>query len=402
MSATPRFNFFRLVVRNLARRPYRNGAVILIFALIAATLFSAQYLASAADESLGRGTQRVGADLTVVPEGATDAGENSILSGKPAMFFFSDDGFEKISRIPGVAKVSPEILVATLSGAACCSDYLQIIAVDPKNDLTLSPWLEANPGVILDKDAAIVGSRVDGDINSGLLFYGHSFHIAGRLDPTGMRGVDKAVFIQREDAYRMADESGQKAEKQLVLPRGMVSKVLVQLDEGASASGVGDGILREIPGTRVLTPVSLAGTVTRHLAGITRLLQGVTLAVTLLFLPVLLGISIVLSREIRQEITLLGTLGATKVFILRLILAESFSSSVIGGLTGIGAALVILIAFQDFIALSLEIPFGIPSVMSLLLDSGIAILLTVAIGGVVSLYPTMNLIRSESYRSIRE
>jgi len=40
--------------------------------------------------------------------------------------------------------------------------------------------------------------------------------------------------------------------------------------------------------------------------------------------------------------------------------------------------------------------------MSLLLDSGIAILLTVAIGGVVSLYPTMNLIRSESYRSIRE
>jgi putative ABC transport system permease protein len=375
--------------------------MILIFAIIAASLFSAQYLASGASEGLDRGTRWFGADLTVIPEDSSIAGEESILAGSPAMFFFNDTAYKRITGIPGIATASPEILVATLMGASCCSDYLQIIAVDPENDFTLSPWLEENPDVFLGKDAVIVGSRVEGDLNSDLRFYGHTFHIAGRLEPTGMRGIDKAVFIRIEDAYTMADESGNKAEKPLVLPRGMVSTILVKLDPGASPSTVGDVIRNEIPGTRVITPFSLAGTVTRHLAGITLILRAITVGVTLAAFPILLTISIMLSREMKHEISLLGMLGATKVFILRLILAEAFSSSLIGGLAGLGAAAVFLIAFQDFIALSLGIPFGIPSASLLLIDAGSAFILTLIIGGIASLYPTLKLIRSETYQAIR-
>ena len=115
MSKSPRFNFFKLVNRNLTSRPYHTMAIIIIFSLIAATLFSAQYLAIGAAESLDRGTRIFGADLTVVPAESTAAGEDSLLTGNPAMFFFSDDRFENISRIPGIAKVSPEILVSTLA-----------------------------------------------------------------------------------------------------------------------------------------------------------------------------------------------------------------------------------------------------------------------------------------------
>jgi len=338
----------------------------------------------------------------IVPENATAAGEESILAGSPAMFFFGTDTYSRITRIPGIAQASPEILVATLSGAACCSDYLQIIAVDPEHDFTLAPWLRSNPGVVLGKDAIIVGSRVEGEIGSPLLFYGHSFLIAGRLEPTGMRGVDKAVFIRMEDAYIMADESGQRAEKPLVLPRGMVSNVLVRLEPGASPSLVANAISRNIMGTRALTPASLAGTVTRHLEGITVLLHGAMLIATLFSLPALLGSSVLLARETKQEITLLGMLGATRVFILRLVLAEAFSASVIGSLAGIAGSAIFLIAFQDAVALALRIPFAIPSVPTLLVDSGSAFLLTILLGGLISLYPTVNLVRSETFRKIGE
>jgi putative ABC transport system permease protein len=400
MSIPPRFNFFSLVARNLRSRPFRTTGMIFIFAIIAASLFSAQYLASGATESLDRGTRWIGADLTVVPEDAASAGESSILTGSPAMFFFSNTGFEKISRIPGIAQADPQIMVATLAGASCCSDFLQIIAVDPGRDFTLSPWLRDNPKVVLGKDAIVVGSEVQGDIGSGLIFYGHPFHIAGRLEPTGMRGIDQSVFIRMEDAYTMADESVFRAEKPLVLPRGMVSSVLVQLDPGASPAIVGDAIRREIPGTRILTRDDMAVTVTRHLAGITQFLHNATIALVLVSLPVLAVISLVLARETKQEITLLGMLGATKAFILRLILAESFSASIIGSLAGIGSAALFLIAFEGFIAFSLEIPFGIPSVSSIVLDGGIAFILTIMVGGLASLYPTLKLIRSETYRSI--
>ena len=401
MSDKPRFDFLKLVKRNLMSRPYRNMAIIITFSLIAAALFSAQYLASGAAESLYRGTRWFGADLTVVPEGSTSAGEDSLLSGSPAMFFFSDAGFEKISRIPGIAKASPQILVATLAGASCCSDYLQIVAVDPEKDFTLLPWLKDNPGVILGKNAVIVGSRIDGNIGSDLLFYGHTFHIVGRLEPTGMRGVDKAVFIRMDDAYTMADESVSKAEKPLILPRGMVSSVLVQLDSGSSPVVVGDAISREIGGTRILSPDSLSGTVTRHLAGITLFLHNIAIFVTAVFIPVLILVSILLAREMKQEVTLLGALGATKAFILRLILAETFSSSVIGSLAGIGAALVVLVGFQDVIAYSLAIPFSIPSPLEIMYAAGSTLLITLTISGIASLYPTIRLLRSEVYGNIR-
>ncbi|MDD1696480.1 MAG: FtsX-like permease family protein [Methanoregula sp.] len=397
MSSTPRFNFFKLVRRNLSSRPYYTMIIILIFSLIAATLFSAQYLASGAAESLNRGTRMFGADLVVVPAESTAAGEESLLNGNPAMFFFSDGGFENISRIPGVAKVSPEILVSTLAGVSCCSDYLQIIALDPEKDFTLSLWLKNNPNVILGKDAIIVGSRIDGEIGSDLLFYGHTFHIVGKLEATGMRGVDKAVFIRMDDAYAMADESGSKAAEPLVLPRGMVSSVLVQLERGASPVVVGDAILSEVPGTRVLTRDSLSGTVTRNLAGITRFLYYIAIVLTAVFLPVLIFVSIMLAREMKQEITFLGALGATKAFLVRLILAETFSSSVIGSLAGIGAALIVLIGFQDVIALSLEIPFSIPAPQDIIFATVITLIITLMISAIASIYPTVRLLRSEVY-----
>jgi putative ABC transport system permease protein len=397
MSKSPRFNFFKLIKRNLTSHPYHNMAIIIIFSLIAATLFSAQYLASGAAESLDRGTRLFGADMTVVPAESTAAGEDSLLTGNPAMFFFDNEGFENISRIPGIARASPEILVSTLAGESCCSDYLQIIAVDPEKDFTLSLWLKNNPGITFERDAILVGSRIDGDIGSDLLFYGHTFHIVGKLEPTGMRGVDKAVFIRMDDAYTMADESESKAAKPLVLSRGMVSSVLVQLDPGASPIVVGDAIRREIPETRILTQDSLTVTVTRHLDGITLFLYYFAVIVTVIFLPILIFVSIMVAREMKQEVTFLGALGATKIFVVQLVLAETFSSSVIGTFAGIGAALIVLIGFQDVIAFSLEIPFSIPSLQEILYAIAITLTITLVISALASMYPTLRLLRSELY-----
>jgi hypothetical protein len=39
-------------------------------------------------------------------------GEGSLLTGNPAMFFFNGAVVENVSRIPGVARASPQILVA--------------------------------------------------------------------------------------------------------------------------------------------------------------------------------------------------------------------------------------------------------------------------------------------------
>jgi putative ABC transport system permease protein len=400
MSTSHEFGFFLLLVRNLKNHPYRNIATIFAFAFIAATLFSSQYLMNGAQASLDTGMSRMGADILVVPEEYAAAGQTVILSGQPSSFFFEDVNYEKISRIPGVAKASRQIYIATLF-ASCCAAPLQMIAIDPEKDFTIGTWLKENPGVKLGKDDMIIGSAVIQNVGNDLLFYGHTFHVVGILEQTGM-GVDNSVFIRFDDAYVMADESELKAVKKLTIPPGMVSSVLIKVDPGTSAADVAREIQDQVPGTKTITPNGLLNTVSGQLGAVRRLLQGTTLAVTIVSIPLLGFISAMVAHERRKDVAILQTLGATKAFVMRLMLAESFSIALIGGLIGMVTSAIVLVFFQDFIATSLKIPFIIPSPFAILVDGGTALFLCAGIGGIASLYPAILINRSEPYETIRK
>ncbi len=400
MSNTREFGFFRLLVRNLTNHPYRNIATIFAFAFIAAALFSSQYLVNGAQASLDTGMSRMGADILVVPEEYTAAGQTIILSGQPSSFFFEDTSYEQISRIPGVAKASPQIYIATLF-ASCCAAPVQMIAIDPENDFTIATWLKQNPGVKLGKDDMIIGSAIIQRVGNDLFFYGHTFHVVGILEQTGM-GVDNSVFVRFEDAHVMADESELKAVKKLTIPPGMVSAVLVKVDPGISPAVVASEIQDRVPGTKTITPNGLLNTVSGQLGAVRRLLNGAILAVTIVSIPLLGFISAMVAHERRKDVAILQALGATKAFVIRLMLAESFSIAIFGGLIGIMAAAIILVFFQDFIATSLNIPFLIPSPFAILVNGGTALFLCAGIGGIASLYPAVLINRSEPYETIRE
>jgi putative ABC transport system permease protein len=400
MRKSRKFGFFRLLGGNLTNHPYRNFATIFAFAFIAASLFSSQYLISGATTSLDTGMSRMGADVLVVPEEYAAAGQTIILAGQPSSFFFNDTAFEKISRIQGVAKASPQIYIATLF-ASCCAAPVQMIAIDPETDFTISTWLKRNPGITMGKDDIIIGSAIIQNVGNDLFFYGHTFHIVGILEQTGM-GVDNSVFVRFEDAYAMANESELKAVKKLTIPQGMVSAVLVKVDPGTSAEEVAHRIQDQVPETKTITPNGLLNTVNGQLGAITRLLNGVTLAVTIVSIPLLGFISAMVAHEQRKDMAILQAVGATKAFVMRLLLAESFFNAILGGLIGIGAAVVILVFFQDFIATSLKIPFIIPSLHDILVQGGTSLLLCAGIAAIASLYPAIFINRSDPYETIRK
>jgi putative ABC transport system permease protein len=400
MIKSDQFRFFCLVRRNLANRPYRNIATIFAFAIIAAMLFSSQYLMTGAEQSLDAGISRMGADILVVPEGCTLDGENILLTGRPTSFFFEDTGFEKISRIQGVAKASPQIYIATLF-ASCCAAPVQMIAIDPEHDFTIEPWLRENPGVTMGKDDIIIGSSIIQNMGLDLMFYGHNFHVVGILDYTGM-GVDNSVFTTFEDAYVMANESGEKAVMKLNIPPGKVSAVLVKVEPGISPDQVADEIKRQVPGTKILMPDGLLHAISGQLGTVTHLLYGSTLAVTIVTIPLLGAISAMVTLERKKEVSLLRAFGATKGFLVKMILAESFALAIIGSLIGIITAAGFLIIYQDYIKYSLEIPLITPSIQALSVEGGSALLLTIGIAGIASLYPVLLITRSEPYETIRK
>ena len=59
---------FKLIKRNILYRPIRNGALIFCFAIIAASLFSGNYILAGATDSVKFGIAKLGADIIVVPK----------------------------------------------------------------------------------------------------------------------------------------------------------------------------------------------------------------------------------------------------------------------------------------------------------------------------------------------
>lgn len=388
-----------LIAKNIVHRPVRNGALILVFAFIAASLFSGNYLLLGASDSVKSGISRLGADIIVVPEGNSSESETVLLRGEPSTFFFPEELVPRIGNVTGVEQVAPQIFISSLA-ADCCSQQVQIIAFDPSRDFTITPWLREKQEKPLGKDEIIVGSNIVGDIGSGLTFYGHQFTVAGRLDPTGT-GVDNSVFVRMEDAYVMAAESDGKSLEPVSLSPGVVSAVLVKVKDTSGTTDVGNRIAELVPGTKVITAKSLMSNVSGRLGATTRALDFAALAATLISLPLVALISIMAAHERRREIGVLRALGATRAMIFRILFGEAVVIAATGAILGIAVSWGILALFQQYIAIAARIPLAIPSVGSLVALAGFSFIVTVAVGGIAALYPAVRSARMDPYEAMR-
>jgi putative ABC transport system permease protein len=390
---------FGLIFKNILHRPVRNGALLLSFAFIAASLFTGHYLIGGATDSVKSGISRLGADLIVVPTNYSSQSEAVILRGEPSTFYFDSTVVSKIRSTDGVADASPQIFIAS-SSESCCSLPIQIIAFDPKSDFTIIPWLSEKLERPLGKNEIVVGSDITEDIGSSLVFFGHAFTIAGRLEPTGT-GVDTSVFIQTEDALIMAEESKVYALELLDIPEDGVSAILVRVENTSEKNNVASRILADVPGTQVLTTTSLISSVSDQLLSTTRILDLAAMVATLISMPLIALISAMAANERQREMGVLRALGATRGKIFLLILCESVFLAASGGILGIGVSWTILLLFQDYIAQLSNIPMSVPAFGSLLPIIGFALFTSITAGGLASLYPALRSAMMEPYKALR-
>lgn len=139
-----------LIKKNIMYHPVRNGTLIFCYAIIAASLFSGNYIMNGALESVQAGISRLGADLVVIPSDYADQGEAVLLRGEPTTFFFDRNVLPDIENISGVLKVAPQLYISTLN-SACCYLPVQLITFDSERDFTIIPWLRENDHPILKK-----------------------------------------------------------------------------------------------------------------------------------------------------------------------------------------------------------------------------------------------------------
>ena len=177
-----------LAMENIRQRKTRSTCMILLVALFSIIV----YMGSMFSLSLSRGLEslsdRLGADVIVVPAGYKAEIESVLLKGEPSTFYLPANTIDKLKKFDEIEKMTPQIYVATLS-ASCCSYPVQIIGIDIDTDFLTYPWITHNIDKELKDGEAIVGSHVVG-VNVEICSACHPFFTgkqrfvdtAGRID----------------------------------------------------------------------------------------------------------------------------------------------------------------------------------------------------------------------------
>ncbi len=399
-----RFGFWHLVWQGISGRAYRSAFIAGFILVLAAFLMSTTLLSRSIRHSLAVGTQRLGADIVVIPAGKEKETRTALLLGKPVSNAWMEAAnLDRIARVDGVSAVSPQLYLETLTGAACCSAWeMFMIAFDPKTDFTILPWLQEKSRTPLGAGEVIGGDWISVPEKEGrILVYGVPVNLAGKLEATGM-GLDQTLFLPIETARGIAGRSRSSAEKPLEIPAGKISAVQVKVKKNESIDEVAGRIMKAVPETHALASLELTRTIHRQTEGLFRVLF-LGLAVVWVLSVFLSGLVFsLMMNERRREIGLLRALGASRLFIFRLFLAEGAALGLGGALAGIMAALLFVTLFRFYLMRAAAVPLLFPSAGSVFGIMALGLLAVLFLALPAFLYPAVRASRIDPAVSLRE
>jgi putative ABC transport system permease protein len=323
-------NVYYLARQNVKRKPFRSLVMVIsICFLVALTIFAISFITNV-NKSLEKTSNRLGADIIVVPSGARTIAEEFLLESKKKSFYMDMEAVEKIRSLEEVEKVTYQIYLKTVPGVCCDIQEAQVVVFDPESDFIVRPWLEES-GIELNKGEYIVGHGSYEDLRFGLLeaqtIFGKEFKTGGVLEETGT-GMDYSIFIGLEDFEEILKES------QPVEP-GKISVIFVRLKEGYKSHLVGRKIDGLFPEVDAIPRGEIGEDIKGDLMDINKIftISIFYSAVFSIFLAWAIFSAIV--NERRREIGLMRAMGAKRLHIFKLFISEAAFIGGAGGVLGV-------------------------------------------------------------------
>lgn len=385
---------------------FRTTVTVLCVMVMIGTLVATQIFTTGVVYSLQLGTERLGADLIVVPLGAQESAESYLITGSPQAFYMNESVLQQVEAIPGVEAASPQIFLTSISNASCCATgNLQIVGIDPQTDFTVLPWLSKPLAQTLNNSEGIVGSQVYTEFATlQPEFFGRTFDLVGVLSPTNL-GLDNSFFITISAAESIiaANNAGLLPHKlPITIQPNQISDVVVKLEPGANEVYVVDDILATIPNVNVVTASDMTVQVKSELSGLLQtayIFGGAVWAIAAIMIGAIFMMSV---NERRREIGLLRSIGSTSRSLFGMITLEGAMLSVIGGLLGIVAGGFVVYVFGGFMTKALSLRFIWPTLTQMGILGAEAVGVALVIGVAASIYPAYVSSKMEPYSAIRE
>ena len=385
---------FNLAKKNIKNKKTRSYTLIFLVGVLSFILFMSSFIIFSLKNGMKSLSDRMGADIIVVPEGYDSKITGAILRGEPNTFFFKKDVLRRVKDLPGVEKACAQVYLATLS-AGCCSFPIQVIGIDFSDDFSVKPWLEKQIKSPIRAGQVVVGANIVGTINHKVKFFNQEFEIRGRLAKTGM-GFDNSVFMTIEETHRLAKEYG-KIINHPIAQKDDISSVMIKLKKNTSPREIQKIIKEEFKGEKVY-PLLPRKIMTEVSDSAKNMLVYVYLLIALIWILAFFVLSLVNTlsvKERKREFATIRILGATKKKLSDIILVESLLINGEGALIGAISSFIISISFNNAFSSMLKMPFLRPNILLLVIMLIIVIILGTILGPISSIFAIKNMNKKE-------
>lgn len=394
----------QLSLYNLKGKPFRTGSLAFVVLVLAFALFGGSIFSSSLQNGLNSLEARLGADIAAVPLGYENSYQGIILSGEPVKFYFDKSVEQKIAKVDGVAQVTSQFYLSTLS-AECCSVPVQIIGIDPNTDFITKPWIAKVYKDELKDGQMIIGSDIlakDGKLK----FFNNEFSVVAKLEKTAT-GMDNSVFVNLRTVKNLAESAktqglGTNASVNEVDLENSLSSVLIKVERGYDSETVMTNIRRSVDGISLVKSKNIFSQFSNNLDVIKSFVGIFSVTLWVLAVLILAVLFSVIINHRKREFSILRILGATRAQLARAVLTESVLISSAGSILGILLAALVIFPFSTYIGERLGLPFLVPSADTIVFYLAVALLLSVLVGPVAAIYAALKSSRGETYITLRE
>ncbi|MCB2289926.1 FtsX-like permease family protein [Clostridium sp. CS001] len=402
MKKEKQLSIFAISMQNIRHRVFRSGFMIFFVLLQAFTLFFGSMLMENMERGIINTTDRMGADVIVVPDKNSKQLQESLFMGKPCTIYFQRQWVNKLQEVKGVNKISSQLYLATLE-SSCCESSVQLVAIDPETDFVIKPWLKTQGDLQLKKGQVVVGHEVTAKVGEKVTFYNVDFQVSGKLEKTGM-GYDNSVFMSYDTVFQLNDSNVANENLKLSNSQDLISMVLIDAEDKYSPDKLSVEIqhMYDADNIGVYTANSLFSGISSEMKKLTTYS---VIFIVMLFIATamaLVSIFTITINERKREFGILYTLGASGRQIFSMVIVEALIISIVGGLLGVLLSEGLLFLFRNLVSMKLGIPYFQMGLTDVLLLSSKCMILSIFTGIVASFYSAYKISKEEPYMLIRE
>ena len=381
---------FMLIWNNIARRRTQSTLTVTITALTVLVFVMVMGIFQTVNQGLALSRERLGADAILMPKYSAAKGDDLLFTAIPENIYMPIEVVEQAKSLKGVAAMSPQFYCQTLA-LGCCDpgEEARIIGYDPETDFILKPYLDDEHKNGINQEQVIVGNAYEDEdlVGMNYMILGRVFKVVSVLQPTGT-GMDSTFFMDWRTAQDMCLESEVLRENWTKRdPHDYISVIMIKFEEGTDP----DAFIRQVEDSGMECKVLLTGDTIADLQSQLEVTMKVMFALwaasLLIAVLSLIGRFNALAKERKKEIGLLRAIGLKKGQVFGLIIGETCTMALMGGVLGSGIALICMDPVIEMLKNAFKLSPSVWSTSLALLCGAAGVLLAVALGFAAAVTP---------------